>query len=126
MGSAGSRTVTVVTVITLLFAPLLGRDGKPKGHKLADRTATVVTVECVPNQPCPAARTDVNRVLLTEQEMRTLARTRPRYRVKRGDTLASIARRFGVTPSQIRALNAMRPGSRLRVDSIIRIPAARR
>lgn len=122
MGSAGSRSVTVVTVITLLFAPVLGKDGKKTGDKLVDRTETVTTVECQADQACPLSATGTRRAFLTREQTKALARTKPAYRVRRGDTIASVAARFGVSATRLRVLNRMRHGARLRPGSIIRIP----
>jgi spore germination protein YaaH len=122
MGSAGSRSVTVVTLITLLLAPVFGKDGKKTGDKLVDRTQTVVAVECQPDQACPMSATLIRRDLLTREQTKALARTKPAYRVRRGDTIASVAMRFGVSATNLRALNRMRAGARLRPGSIIRIP----
>ena len=122
MGSAGSRSVTVVTIITLLFAPVFGTDGKKTGSKLVDRVETVTTVECQADQACPVSLTETRRGFLTREQTKALARTKPAYRVRRGDTIASVARRFGVSPTSLRALNRMRSGARLRPGSVIRIP----
>ena len=122
MGSAGSRSVTVVTVITLLFAPVFGRDGKKTGDKLVDRTETVTTVECQADQTCPLSATAIRRDFLTREQTKALARRKPAYRVKHADTISSVARRFGVSASNLRVLNRMRRGAKLRPGSIIRIP----
>ncbi|HET6762699.1 MAG TPA: LysM peptidoglycan-binding domain-containing protein, partial [Longimicrobiaceae bacterium] len=44
------------------------------------------------------------------------------HTVKRGETLASLAERFDVTPARIRALNDLEAGARLRPGREIRIP----
>jgi spore germination protein YaaH len=122
MSSAGSRNVTVVTVISLLLAPVLGKDGKKPGHKLVDRTETVTMVDCQADQACPLSATATRHDFLTREQTKALARTKPAYRVRRGDTISSIARRFDVSATSLRVLNRMRPGARLRPGSIIRIP----
>lgn len=44
------------------------------------------------------------------------------YRVRTGDSLHEIARKFKTTPKAIRVANALTEGSRLRTGSIIRVP----
>lgn len=44
------------------------------------------------------------------------------YQVKRGDTLASIAQRFGVTPSAILALNQLANPDRLTEGQVLQVP----
>jgi len=52
-----------------------------------------------------------------------LAQKRSRwYRVRRGDTLSRIARRFGTTVSTLMALNDLRSAHRIRAGEVIRLP----
>lgn len=44
-----------------------------------------------------------------------------RHVVRRGDTLASLARRFGTTPDTLREVNQLR-GNRLRPGNVVRVP----
>jgi hypothetical protein len=46
---------------------------------------------------------------------------RTTYKVKRGDTLAAIAKRYGTTAAKIRILNGM-PSSALKVGQVLKIP----
>jgi len=57
--------------------------------------------------------------LTPEQRMRV-----QQYDVRPGDSVASIARRFGTTPAVIRELNGMEPSDRLVTDGALRVPAA--
>lgn len=122
MTSAGTRTFTIVTIVTLLCAPLMGRDGKRVGYAGIQESRTVTKVQCLPGDPCPARRTVRRRDYLTISEARKLAARSKPYRVRRGDTLASIARRFDVSVRQLRALNGIRDGDSVRARSILRIP----
>ena len=122
MGSAGTRTVTVVTLITLLLAPVLGKDGEPKGHRVVERTRTVETVKCNPGEACPAKRTTIRKVFLSREATKRLARRQRAYTVRRGDTLYSLADRFGVSVKQLQALNGIRSSNRIRAGSTIWIP----
>lgn len=45
------------------------------------------------------------------------------YRVKHGDTLSQIARRFGVSQSQLAALNGLRSRHRIRVGQVLKLPS---
>jgi LysM repeat protein len=45
-----------------------------------------------------------------------------RYRVRRGDTVASIADQYGVTPEALARLNRMRTSGRLKVGRVINLP----
>lgn len=45
-----------------------------------------------------------------------------RYRVRRGDTVASVADRFGVTPEALARLNRMRTSGKLKVGRVISVP----
>ncbi len=44
------------------------------------------------------------------------------YRVKRGDTLSGIARRFGVRQSELMALNRLRNRNHLRIGQVLNLP----
>jgi len=61
--SAGTRSVTVVTIVTLLFSPLF-HHGKQNGEKLVGKTESTVTVKCHPGAPCPEKKTIVTKVVL--------------------------------------------------------------
>ena len=63
MRSAGTRSVTVVTIVTLLFSPLF-HHGKQTGEKLVGKTESTVTIKCQPGAPCPAKKTIVTKVML--------------------------------------------------------------
>ncbi|NNL68210.1 MAG: LysM peptidoglycan-binding domain-containing protein, partial [Myxococcales bacterium] len=54
----------------------------------------------------------------------TILRQRPdrAYRVKRGDTLSGIARRFGVKTSELVALNGLRSRNRIRIGQQLKLP----
>ncbi len=62
----------------------------------------------------------------------TLRRTKPVYVVRPGDTLYGIARRYGIEPRTLAAVNALKPpytlavGQRLRLSAVGSISAARR
>jgi colicin import membrane protein len=54
--SIGVRGVTVLTILTFIFAPL----GKgEKTNKIVGKTVQKATIQCVVGTPCPAARTIV-------------------------------------------------------------------
>jgi membrane-bound lytic murein transglycosylase D len=57
--------------------------------------------------------------LTPDQRMRV-----ERYTVRKGDTVASIAQRFGTLPNVIRELNGMEPADKIEVDSELRIPSS--
>jgi membrane-bound lytic murein transglycosylase D len=44
------------------------------------------------------------------------------HRVRRGDTLSRIAQRYGLTVSGIARANGIRPGSRIRVGQVLKLP----
>ena len=48
------------------------------------------------------------------------------HRVRSGDTLGSIARRYGTTPGAIQRANALRSASKLRIGQTLRIPVHER
>jgi hypothetical protein len=50
--SIAHRSVTVVTVMTLIFAPVLKNNHWT--DKLVDKDKTTDVVACDPGQPCPA------------------------------------------------------------------------
>jgi hypothetical protein len=62
LSSASHRTVTVVTVITLIFTPML------KGHHwknvLTGKTTETHTVACQSGHPCPKQKRIVQKVIL--------------------------------------------------------------
>lgn len=51
------------------------------------------------------------------------SRATGRYRVRRGDTLSTIARRYGTTAGNLAVLNGMSQRSRLLSGSVIRVPS---
>ena len=56
MRSAGAPTATVLTIMTLVFAPMLGHShGNGDPQKLVAHTTTTLSVPCVPGNACPAA-----------------------------------------------------------------------
>ncbi|MCC7464005.1 MAG: LysM peptidoglycan-binding domain-containing protein [Gammaproteobacteria bacterium] len=57
--------------------------------------------------------------LTPEQRMRV-----EQYAVQPGDSLATIAQRFGTTPTLIRELNGMEPGDRLISSGALRVPSS--
>lgn len=44
------------------------------------------------------------------------------HRVKRGDTLSHIARRYGTSVARLAQANGLRPGSRIRVGQVLKLP----
>jgi membrane-bound lytic murein transglycosylase D len=61
-----------------------------------------------------------NLLLLTpDQRMRV-----ERYGVRKGDTVASIAKRFGTSPQTLRELNGLDASDGIEIDSEIRVPSA--
>ncbi|HVP28685.1 MAG TPA: transglycosylase SLT domain-containing protein [Myxococcota bacterium] len=49
-----------------------------------------------------------------------------RYRVKQGDSLGSLARRFGVSEEALMAANGLRHPRQLKVGQVLKVPAAKR
>jgi hypothetical protein len=64
MQSAAHRSFTVVTLVTLIFAPVL------KNHHwvtvLVGKTTETKIVQCEPSQPCPAQR-HITKIVLTKR-----------------------------------------------------------
>jgi len=60
--SVGGRGVTVLTIITLVFAPVFGHHGVTE--KQVAETVTTVTIPCVFFGPCPATETITRDVYL--------------------------------------------------------------
>jgi hypothetical protein len=62
LSSASHRTVTVVTVVTLIFTPML------KGHRwknvLTGKTTDTQTVQCASHHPCPKHKRIVRKIIL--------------------------------------------------------------
>ena len=62
LSSASHRTVTVVTVVTLIFTPML------KGHHwkniLTGKTTETDTVQCESHHPCPKHKRIVRKIIL--------------------------------------------------------------
>ena len=59
---------------------------------------------------------------LTPAEMFTGQRAPPRYRVQRGDTLAALAERYGVSIESLAELNHLRTSARLRAGRVLTVP----
>jgi membrane-bound lytic murein transglycosylase D len=57
--------------------------------------------------------------LTPEQRMRV-----EHYTVRRGDTVATVARHFGTTPAVLREINELGPTDRLVIDTPLRVPSA--
>ncbi len=96
------------------------------GQKLIIPRAPAVLMAAQPDRPTPSAdsrQPDVERASLVTETPRAEASNRPHvYRVKRGDTLSSIARLFRTSVSAIKQWNRLRsnvinPGQRLTVYS---------
>jgi membrane-bound lytic murein transglycosylase D len=94
------------------------------GQKLVIPRAPAVLMAAQPERPTPVAeaRPDVERATMVRETPRTESSSRSRqvYRVKRGDTLSSIARLFETSVSAIKEWNRLRsnrinPGQRLTV-----------
>jgi membrane-bound lytic murein transglycosylase D len=47
-----------------------------------------------------------------------------RHKVRRGETLSSVARRYGVTPSALAKANKLRTTSKLKIGQVLRIPGS--
>ncbi|MBS0422324.1 MAG: LysM peptidoglycan-binding domain-containing protein [Proteobacteria bacterium] len=62
-----------------------------------------------------AARLSPNELFAGQPEPR-------RYRVRRGDTIANVADRYGVTPEALARLNRIRTSGRLKVGRVINLP----
>jgi membrane-bound lytic murein transglycosylase D len=94
------------------------------GQKLIIPRAPAVLMAAQPDRPTPMAeaRPDVERAAMVTEAPRDESPTRKVYRVKRGDTLSSIARLFETSVSAIKQWNRLRsnrisPGQRLTVYS---------
>ena len=57
--------------------------------------------------------------LTPDQRMRV-----ERYAVRKGDTVASIAKQFGTTANVVRELNGLQPSSKIAVENELRVPSA--
>jgi membrane-bound lytic murein transglycosylase D len=99
------------------------------GEKLVIPRAPAVLMASQPDRPTPVAessRPDAERASLTSEGPRALSassRNRQVYRVKRGDTLSSIARLFETSVTAIKQWNKLRsnrinPGQRLTVYTV--------
>lgn len=96
------------------------------GQKLIIPRAPAVLMASQPDRPAPSAdrgQADAERASLVTTSPRAEASSRPQvYRVKRGDTLSSIARLFQTSVTAIKQLNRLRsnvinPGQRLKVHA---------
>ncbi len=93
--------------------------GRKEGREGAAGTAAVTN-------PAPAARQSVG-----DRQGDDAGKTRPtqegisRHRVKRGETLQGIARRYGTTVAALCELNRMKPGDPLHVDRSLKVSGAR-
>ena len=61
--SAAHRSVTVVTVMTLIFTPML-KNGHHWVNVLTGRTVETTVVRCEPGDPCPARKHIVRKIVL--------------------------------------------------------------
>jgi len=57
--------------------------------------------------------------LTPDQRMRV-----ERYEVRKGDTVASIAKQFGTTANVVRELNGLQPSSKIAVENELRVPSS--
>lgn len=96
------------------------------GQKLMIPRAPAVLMASQPDRPTPSAdgrQADVERAALVTETPRAESSNRPQvYRVRRGDTLSSIARLFQTSVNAIKQWNRLRsnvinPGQRLKVYS---------
>ncbi len=93
-----------------------------KANGLGSRTMLRVgRVLTIPTGPMTAAEL----ASLRDEEPGSQARASMAYRVRRGDSLSGIARRFGVTPQAIARASGIRVGSVLRVGQRLTIPTGR-
>jgi hypothetical protein len=60
MNSGGHRFFTVVTIITMIFAPVFSHH--KWAYQLIGVTSETHNVTCVVNQPCPKQKTTINYV----------------------------------------------------------------
>ncbi len=105
--------------------PICWRGGRPvpKGYPLrlptggTEWTAKLLAARLeVPGASPEVAPAATEAVLASSSEP-------SRHRVRRGETLASLADQYGVTPEALAQLNGLRPRARLRVGRYIRVPA---
>lgn len=81
--------------------------------------------------PAAAARDAEKKLAATPGETeptpkRARVATAGRYKVKKGDSLSAIARRFGVSQKDLMATNGLRSPKHLKAGQILKVPAKRR
>jgi LysM repeat protein len=91
--------------------------------------ATVMPTEAAPTEPPPTAvptevPTEVSSTAVPAPTTVPSSGTTATYTVQRGDTLYSIARRYGTTVEAIAAANGIANPSRIRVGQTLTIPGA--
>ena len=99
--SVAARGFTVVTLIVISLVASIKNDRVV--WKEAERRTTTRTIECPSGTACAQAR--------TETRIHRLPASFERYRVRRGDTLARIAKRRKTSVGRLRAMNAARLGA---------------
>lgn len=66
MHSAAHRSVTIVTVMTLIFTPML--KGRHWVEFLTGTNFEVTVVQCQPSEPCPAQKHITQKIVLPPQQ----------------------------------------------------------
>lgn len=125
---AGVAAVVVIALV--IVVALAGGHVAPSAPPIAAATVTPrptpTAAPTLPPTPSPTiARTPISTIVPTAAATPAIAPTPAiarTYRVKSGDTLGSIAAKFGVTKAQLRAVNNLPTPAALRVGQVINIP----
>lgn len=124
-GQIGLGALMVVALAALVFARLSGSGltgaaATTPGSPTASRPVAVATGSATatarPPSPSPSATT---RPATPRPSPTQAART---YRVRSGDSLYEIARRFGTTVERLQELNDMGDSTLIRVGQILKLP----
>jgi membrane-bound lytic murein transglycosylase D len=88
-------------------------------RRLRPGTHLVIPTSYVPNLPEPAAvRRRVHATAVAAASGTTI-----RYRVRSGESLWTISRKYGTTIARLRSLNALSSSEELKIGQVIRVPA---
>jgi hypothetical protein len=128
IGQGGLALVMVAAAAALIFARPPGPNGSPGGVALGSPGPSLSpTIPPSPSTSPTAGPSESPAATSTPRPSPSATpkpspKTRRTYRVKPGDTLGSIALRFGTTVKAISALNGIKDPSLIRPGQILKIP----